>query len=306
MTSNENSIDFLKIIKRLELIKSLIALEEEKEIAVHITRLREFALKGELENIVILLEQKLYSKAMPAIEAFINQHNQVGFYNDPELEGLKLEAKVLEAEVNQLSDEKADLEKLIHDFGVRHNNELGELILKILRFRKSKAKGTPKEAEAEKDYNEYSKEYEISKDEKINELTEEEQKELKQKYRKASKLCHPDVVSEEQKELADKLFAELNAAYERNDLKRVREILENLEKGNFFVSKSDAINEKQLLKTEIEKLRLRIKELRGQVQGIKESEAFATVSSISDWDTYFKQSRQQLAEQVKELEDARE
>ena len=304
MTSNENSIDFLKIIKRLELIKSLIALEEEKEIAVHITRLREFALKGELENIVILLEQKLYSKAMPAIEAFINQHNQVGFYNDPELEGLKLEAKVLEAEVNQLSDEKADLEKLIHDFGVRHNNELGELILKILRFRKSKAKGTPKEAEAEKDYNEYSKEYEISKDEKINELTEEEQKELKQKYRKASKLCHPDVVSEEQKELADKLFAELNAAYERNDLKRVREILENLEKGNFFVSKSDAINEKQLLKTEIEKLRLRIKELRGQVQGIKESEAFATVSSISDWDTYFKQSRQQLAEQVKELEDA--
>ena len=304
MASNENSINFLKIIKRLELIKSLIALEEENEIAVHITRLREFALQGELENIIILLEHKSYSKAMPAIEAFINQHNQVGFYIDPELEGLKLEAKVLEAEVNQLSDEKADLEKLIHDFGVRHNNELGELILRILRFRKSKAKGTPKEAEAEKDYNEYSKEYEISKDEKINELTEEEQKELKQKYRKASKLCHPDVVSEEQKELADKLFAELNAAYERNDLKRVREILENLEKGNFFVSKSDAINEKQLLKTEIEKLRLRIKELRGQVQGIKESEAFATVSSISDWDTYFKQSRQQLAEQVKELEDA--
>lgn len=301
MASNENSIDLVKIIKRLELIKSLIALEEEKEIAVHITRLRQFELKGELENIIILLEQKSYSKAMPAIEKFINQHNQVGFYIDPELEGLKLEAKVLEAEVNQLSDEKADLEKLIHDFGVRHNNELGELILKILRFRKSKAKGTPKEAEAEKDYNEYSREYEISKDEKINELTEEEQKELKQKYRKASKLCHPDVVSEEQKELADKLFAELNAAHQRNDLKRVREILDNLEKGNFFVSKSDAINEKQLLKTEIEKLRLRIKELRGQVQGIKESEAFTTITSIDDWDAYFKETKEQLEKQAKGL-----
>lgn len=305
MTDVKN-IELSKVIIRLQMIKSLITLEEENEIVVHISRLRQFSLEGELENIIILLEGKSYSKAIPAIEAFINQHNQVGLYIDPELEGLKLEAKVLEAEVNQLSDEKADLEKLIHDFGVRHNNELGELILKILRFRKSKAKGTPKEAEAEKDFNEYSKEYEISKDEKINELTEVEQKELKQKYRKASKLCHPDVVSEEQKELADKLFAELNAAYARNDLNRVREILENLEKGNFFVSKSDSINEKQLLKTEIEKLRLRIKELKEQVQRIKESEAFTTVSSISDWDTYFKETRQKLAKQVKELEDARE
>lgn len=305
MTDVKN-FELSKIIIRLQMIKSLIALEEENEIAVHISRLRQFSLDGEIENIIILLEGKSYSKAMPAIEAFINHHNQVGFYIDSELEGLKLEAKVLETEVNKLSNEKADLEKLIHDFGLRHNNELGELILKILRFRKSKAKGTPKEAETEKDFNEYSKEYEISKDERINELTEDEQKELKQKYRKASKLCHPDVVSEEQKELADKLFAELNAAYARNDLKRVIEILENLEKGNFFVSKSDSINEKQLLKTEIEKLRLRIKELKVQVQSIKESDAFKTLNSINDWDTYFKETRQKLAEQVNELEDARE
>lgn len=305
MTDVKN-IELSKIIIRLQMIKSLIALEEENEIAFHISRLRQFLLYGELENIIILLEGQSYSQAMPAIESFINQHNQVVFYIDPELEGLKLEAKVLEAEVNLLSDEKADLEKLIHDFGVRHNNELGELILKILQFRKSKAQGTPREEEAEKDFNEYSKEYESSKDEKVYELAEDEQKELKQKYRKASKLCHPDVVSEEQKELADKLFAELNAAYARNDLNRVREILENLEKGNFFVSKSYSINEKQLLKTEIEKLRLRINELKKQVQVIKESEAFTTVISISDWDDYFKETKQKLAEQVKEIENARE
>jgi len=140
-----------------------------------------------------------------------------------------------------------------------------------------------------------------SKNEKLNELTEDEQKELKQKYRKASKLCHPDVVSEEQKELADKLFAELNAAYERNDLKRVREILENLEKGNFFVSKSDSITEKQLLKAEIEKLRMRIKELKEQMFTIKESEAFNTISSIEDWDVYFKETKEKLQEQAKGL-----
>ena len=306
MPSNEHLADILKIIKRLELIKSLILLEEETEIDAHVVKLRQSTADKELEEIIILLDQKAYSKVMPAIQAFINRHHQVDLYIDPELEGLKFEAKVLEVEVNELSTEKAEIEKLIHDFGVRHNNELGELILRILRFRKSQAKGTSKEAEAEKDFNDYNKEYEISKNEKLNELTEDEEKEIKQKYRKASKLCHPDVVSEDQKELADKIFTELNAAYERNDLKKVREILENLEEGNFFVSKSDSITEKQLLKAEIENLRMRIKELKEQMAAIKKSEAFTTISSIEDWDIYFKETKAKLQEQTKGLENERE
>lgn len=303
---NEQNIDISKIINRLELIKSLVALEEESEINTHVSKLRVFSTDADLVTIISFLEQKAYSKAMPAIETYINKHRQLTIFIDPEIEGLKLEAKSLEVELNSLSNEKADLEKLIHEFGVRHNNELGALILKILSYRKKKAKGTPEEAEAEKDYSDYNREYEASKDEKIAELTEEELKELKQKYRRASKLCHPDVVNDDQKELADKLFAELNDAYERNDLQGVREILENLEKGNFFVSKSDTISEKQLMKAEIEKLRLRIKDLKKQIEEIKESEAFKTVSNISDWDNYFKQAKEKLAEQVKGLENGRE
>ena len=291
-----------KIIKRLELIKSLISLEEEGEIDTQIIKLEQSDLADELQNIIVFLKEKLYSKAAVAIEIFINKHNSLSVYNDPEIDGLKLEAKSLEAKLNKLSNEKTDLEKLIHEFGVRHNRELGELILKILKFRKNKAKGTPKETEAEEDYKNYSEEFETSKNEKIAELTEEELIEIKKKYRKASKLCHPDVVSEDQKELADKLFAELNAAYERNDLEKVKEILENLEKGNFFINKSDAITEKQLMKAEIEKLKIRINELQQQMQLIKESEAYKTISSIEDWDIYFANTKEKLAEQIQELE----
>jgi len=297
----QNKIQFSKIIKRLELIKSLISLEEEDEIETHIAKLEKDDFSGDLKNIIVFLKEKSYSKAALEIETFINQHNSLTVYVDPEIEGLKLEAKSLEAKLNKLSDEKADLEKLIHEFGVRHNKELGELILKILKFRKNKAKGTPKETEAEEDYKNYSEEFEISKNEKIAELTEEELHEIKKKYRKASKLCHPDVVSEEQKEMADKLFTELNAAYERNDLEKVRKILENLEKGNFFVNKSDAINEKQLMKTEIEKLKMRIRELQQEMQLIKESDAYKTISGIEDWDIYFKETKEKLEEQAKEL-----
>jgi hypothetical protein len=298
--------DLPKIIKRLELIKSLISLKEEDEITAHVGKLQQLILPPELENLINFLKEKSYSKASVAIEVFINQHHNLTIYNDPEIDGLKLEAKSLEARLNKLSNEKADLEKLIHEFGIRHNKELGELILKILKFRKNKAKGTPKETEAEEDYKNYSQEFEISKNEKIAELTEEELVEIKKKYRRASKLCHPDVVSEDQKELADKLFTELNAAYERNDLEKVKEILGNLEKGNFFVNKSDAINEKQLMKAEIEKLKIRISELQEQMQLIKESDSYKTISRIKDWDFYFEETKEKLLLQIKRFENGKQ
>jgi DnaJ domain len=299
-----NNKDLSKIVKRLELIKSLIVLEEEEDIAEQVTKLQRLQTNEGIKEIISYLQQRSYGKAIKHIEEFLNSHHQIAFYIDPEIEGLKLEAKSLEAELNKLSNEKADLEKLIHEFGVRHNKELGELILKILKYRKNKAKGTPRETEAEADYKNYSQEFEVTKNEKIADLSDEELLEIKKKYRKASKLCHPDVVSEDQKELADKLFAELNAAYERNDLKKVKEILENLKKGNFFVNKSDAINEKQLMKTEIEKLRIRIKELEQQVQSIMGSEAYKTISIVKDWNLYFKKTKEQLESQARELEDA--
>src|SRR6185437_15392288 len=129
-------------------------------------KLEQFGKVKELEAIILSLKEKSYSKAAIAIEQFLNQHNNLSIFIDPEIEGLKLEAKSLEAKLNKLSDEKADLEKLIHEFGVRHNNELGELILKILKHRKNKAKGTVEEKEAEEDYKSYSQEFEVTKNEK--------------------------------------------------------------------------------------------------------------------------------------------
>lgn len=300
--SDEQKIDLSKIIKRLELIKSLISLEEGDEINVHVLKLEQLHLTSELESIVTSLKEKSYSKAVTAIEAFIVQHSNLTTYIDPEIDALKLEIKYLETEINILSAEKADYEKLIHEFSVRHNKELGELLIKILQHRKEKTKGTPQQQEAEDDYNTYQKEYEAAKHEQVVILTEDEQKELKDKYRKASKLCHPDVVKEEQKDLATILFAELSSAYENNDLGRVREILENLERGHFFITKSDAINEKKLLQGEMQKLRLRIKELKEQLQVIKESDTYKTVSNIKNWDDYFNVTKQKLRLQLNELE----
>ena len=59
------------------------------------------------------------------------------FQNDtlPEIEALKIEIKKLEMDVSTASDEVVVVEKLIHDFGIRHNRELGEILSRLLRLR---------------------------------------------------------------------------------------------------------------------------------------------------------------------------
>lgn len=217
-------------------------------------------------------------------------------------ENLKQQIKLLETELNNLTNQKADLEKLIHEFSIRHTTELGELIVRILECRKNKAKGTALESDTQEDYKTFNKQFEALKEEHITQLTNDEQKELKEKYRKASKLCHPDVVSEEQKEFATKVFAELSTAYEKSNLNEIREILRNLENGNFFVSKSDAITLKQLLEVGIEKLREKIKALNADLDEIKCSETYKTIESIVDWDDYFKNAKHNLLIQLNRLE----
>lgn len=295
-------IGLAKIIKRLELIKSLIALEEVDELSGHIAKLEQPNPPDGLAFVTTCLREKQYSKAVAAIELFINARKQVGFYTDPEIEALRFEAKTLEAQIQERSNEKAELDKLIHEFDVRHNHELGELIIKILQHRKEQSKGTPQQEETEKDYEEFYSNYETTKQESIAILNEDDQKELKDKYRKASKLCHPDVVEDSQNEAAHKIFTELNLAYEKNDLQRVAEILENLQNDKAFASKADTANEKKTLLAEVERLRQYLKALAAAITTIKTSETFTTISSIEDWDEYFTNTKQQLQQQLNDLE----
>lgn len=64
------NINLSKIIKRLELIKSLISLEEEDEIDAHVFKLEQFGITAELETIITFLREKSYSKTAIAIGQF--------------------------------------------------------------------------------------------------------------------------------------------------------------------------------------------------------------------------------------------
>ena len=305
MNNDTPNADLAKIVKRFGLIKTLISLEETDDIAEQVSKLKTLSGNDTVTEIIALLQQQAYGKSVVAIDEFLNRHHQVAFYIDPEIEALRFEAKALEKQLQELSGEKTELDNLIYEFSVRHNKELGELILKILQFRKEQSKGSAEEEETVKDYEEFNANYESIKQESIAELNEEEQKELKDKYFKAVWLCHPDVVDEDQKVAANLIFAELSTANKRKDLQRVSEILENLQKGTAFTSKADNAISKESLIAELERLRIKLHELNKTIEEIKESEAFKTIKSISDWDEYFAKTKEKLKEQLTQLEHGR-
>lgn len=310
-------LSHLKILNRLEAIRNLILLEDEDDIQRQTAKLKNLlnAFPAEehltaVRETIPLIESGNFEKAIKQIDDFIRNFKQIAVYIDPELLEAKFLVNVFEIQLSSLQDEKAELEKVIRSFQIRYTNELGDITLKILGLKKEKLREesnidpSKKEAyeEACRDYDDYNQTSEKTKKEKIYELTEEEQIEVKSKYRRASRLCHPDVVSDAIKDKAANIFNVLTLAYKQNDLKRVSEILHDLEKGKWLVPLIETINETSLLKAEVIALRTKISAMVAAVIQMKDMEPYLTINKIQDLDTYFTERKEQLLKQLDALE----
>jgi hypothetical protein len=217
---------------------------------------------------------------------------------------LQLEIRSLDWQLSSLEDEKLDIEKQIHIFDIKHNLELGELIISILKLKKQIAEfenDEEKIAEASQDYSEYEQSFEESKTKELKELSEAEQKELKNKFRQASKLCHPDKVPDEQKKLAEQTFIELKTAYEANDLATVNRILSDLEK-HIFASNSVVLTKKEKLVSHLSILSQKRQQLEEILLSLKNSEAYLKISHIQDLNVYFSETKSALLKVKEDLE----
>jgi hypothetical protein len=298
----ENDFPLEKIIKRLEILKNFIILEDIEDLKTGTAKLIEYNFNQDIKTIIDVITKKEYSVAITEIQQFINSYQQLSVWKDPEIAGLKLEMKILENQLNAFDNEKIELEKLLSDFQHRHTIELGEIILEILKLRKIKHKDNNQKAqETEDDYNSYNEQFENEKDKHQFELNEDEKNELKKNFRKATMLCHPDKVSEEQKNKAEKVFIELKNAYDQHDIEKVNWILKDLETGNSFRSQADTVSEKEILKATLEKLRYKLQQLEKEIIAIKETDAFKTINSITNWDVYFNETKTQLEQEIESL-----
>ncbi len=309
-------LDYGRICVRLETLKNVILLEDFEDIKYQLdklkTSIKHTISDSNIDNLNIIIkktEKKNYGEAVRLINEFTTRFKQLTIYVDSEIAALKLEIRSLELQINALDDEKTEIDKLIHSFEIRHNQELGDIIIKILRLRKEKLKTESQEdnskkkeyEESKKDFDDFNQNYSVLKDERILELTDDEKKEIKALYRKASLLCHPDKVPDEQKQEAERIFKDLGEAYKRNDLKKVKEILTNLEKG-VFLSNTDVTNEKEKLLILVQELRIKRDQMEEVLDDRRNSETYKTISGIDNWDEYFRNLKEKLNDQLKQLE----
>ena len=375
-----------QILKRLEIIKSSIALEDEEIIEFQIIKLKKLEIDNEVKNILKYLQNSDFSTAIRLIENYLSKYSGIVEYIDPQIQGLKLELKSLEEKLQNLVIEKTEYLNDIEEFNTQYNIHLGDIIKSILSLKKeilykktikcqkikdiyeeeiktfdettetiSELKETISELEEaleniDKDdenydeiykayqelqeefekledelysqkqklddtkeqleddelfneyedvksaYDEFENEYEHIKDTQkdINKLNDDEKVEIKKLYKKAARLCHPDIVSDELKEKAHEIMQSLNDAYSKKDIKKVKEILLSLKTGTSFEVSSKTIEDKELLKQKIREYKQNIENLKSEIDEIKEDETYQTIVEIDDWDEYFEELKNEL------------
>ena len=383
-----------EILKRLEIIKSSIAIDDEDIIELQVMKLNKLSPNIEIKNIISKLENHEYSSALFDIENYLKRYSSVVEYIDTEVQSLKLELKSLENKLQTLSEQKIEYLSDIEEFNTLYNLHLGELLKDILNLKKEilykqtikqqeKRKtyeddievfnsikeniedikqtikefekvlenidkddenydeifATYKELQGElgklekeieeqeenlsktkeeidnnevfeeyqdikKQYEQFHQNYEDIKQQQsdVYDITNEQKSELKKIWKKACKLCHPDIVIDKFKEKAHAIMQALNDAYSKKDIVKVQEILSNLENGLTFEIESDNINDKEILKSKINQIKKNILVLEKEIEDLKHDETYQIIQEIDDINEYFEELKSELQSEKDRLE----
>lgn len=225
---------------------------------------------------------------------------------DPEIKSGLKQIENLREEIAERESEKSELDKLTHDFNIRHQQECGELIIQLLTLRKENLKEKAESNfewknaydEAGKAFHDYQKIFDAAQKEAHQNLTDDEEIELKDLFRKASKCCHPDMVKDELEEEAGATFHELKSAYNQNDLNRVREIWESLDSEEVIDVSSTYGQDFKKINLEIVRLKSKLKMLKSGLKDLKNSPSFIQVIILDNWDEYFDEKKRKLEQEI--------
>ncbi|MDB4769183.1 phospholipase D-like domain-containing protein [Saprospiraceae bacterium] len=300
-TNQEETINIQELSVRLDLIKNFVILQDKNAISQQLETISSndklpLEVQQVLNKITNNLNDNLYSEIIETIDAFTSKHTALTQYIDFENEALKLEINSLEFQISSIENEISEIERLIAKFHNQYNKELGEIILEILKLEQEHSR----DSSDRKNYENFKSSYDAESKRTIKELNQEDEKRLKITFRKASKMCHPDIVEEIDQEKAVQCFMELRTAYEENDLEKVEKIYQSL-KEHGFSSNSEKLSSKQKLKEERDRLIRSRSELEQIILELRKSESYVLINSIGEWKIYFNEKKQELNERLKTL-----
>lgn len=311
--------DINKVLKRCKAILNLIQLDEVEDVHKQAQRLKTEA--PFIETVLSISEHLLQNKFASAIEEIselLSKYQSLQIYKDPLINALKLEIKLLEYQIIALENEKADAEKKVFNYDRLFNEVLGETLRQYLelkrRFKQQIKEENPKSTtaqkdyeEAETDYKEFKNSYEETKQqaEEFIQMNSEDFITLKKMYREAATLVHPDkhMNNPEKYKKAEQLFKELNDAYQKQDIEKVKIILQNLKQGIFDLNETNTkTNDVRLLKYILQQLQKKYEQLIAAIEEIKNSEAYNNVLKEENLKDYFNSIKNDIEQRVFELQ----
>jgi hypothetical protein len=298
--------------RRLIIIKSLILLNLADELKKQIKSLKKFKTKEDISYIISLLDEGKYESVITEIDKKIITNGKSDLFEDTTIKTLNYYLKLLRKKLLKTRKRRENIERKLLDFGILYNLEVGGIIERILYLRRELLKyeldQDPENDELKDEYNDAFEDFEkyhaeIEEMKKKNLLNDNELKDLKSKFRKATKLCHPDMVDESMKETAEQIFTQLKSAYENNDLKEVSRILELLETQDILLPKSENISDKDKLVAEIKKNLFEIKQEEDNITRLLQSETYKLIKNTKDINEYIKNTKKQMQIELESLEE---
>ena len=297
------------LLKRLEIVRAAMALEDESLLALQLPALQAALTQMDaatsahaaLAEIIHLLQGRHYPEAVARIGAFLSAQTALVGYLDEQQTALRFELAGLEREITAQTLERDEMLEKMERFNRAFLTQCGAPLQEIFRLREAIARlelekqrraSTEDEAlyqafaEAQAARQAFEKDKAQSEEAQAAEppaaeISADEEARLKKAYRRASQLCHPDRVAAEFQAQAEALFKTLGQAYKRRDVAEVERILAQLQRG-VFTAASEALTDREALQTRIHELRASIDALNAEIAALAEDETWELLQGFAD------------------------
>ena len=224
---------------------------------------------------------------------------------DPEISRKHIQAQVLQERIISVESEISDVKKQLNLYAYKKNEAIGDLLQRYLEikrrylhyvYRKNRQPESRHEADdAEYVYQQYKQVNEnILKDEKPVELDKDQQKEIKQLYRKLAMQCHPDRVDDDCKPSAKVFFQKLQFCYLNNDLISLKNLKFEMESELPKYEALDLQNESVRINQHLIDLKLKLTSLMDQLSELCQSVTWRELTSKPNWNIWFAQQAENL------------
>jgi hypothetical protein len=275
----KNSVDYSSITKD---IKKLIAEKDS-----YVDFIQEFMYQYQAQ-LNILLQRILYHE----YEYYKKEYSSIFHYYETLKKSFEKKRKVF----IELTREKTKCINNLSKASISSYEELFKELISIqkkLEYRKDELldiKQLLKNIDLHKyktEFERYNKEYlEFKEKNKSSNNT----KNIKEIYKKASKICHPDLVDKSREEEAKKLFQNLNDAYKSNDFETIQSLYTFLQSNKVLFARS---GEQSLADLKIYK-----KNILMEIKDLKFNHEYSELLTFTDKEKYFQHKKKELEKKL--------